>query len=109
MKSLLLVAAVLTVGTVAFVGFTDGPNDEGVFHPDHSRVFNSFQDATSERVGEVSSVAPDSECKQIEANKWRCYRRWAPVGRPGAALILEADLNVYDERVVVGAISRVPD
>lgn len=82
-----------------------------MFHPDHSRVFNGFQDAASDLVGGdgVGSVPPDSECKQVEDTAWRCYRRWAPPGNPDAAEILQADVDVYEDRVVVGEISRLPD
>jgi hypothetical protein len=106
MKMALMAIALSAIGLATL---TVGPQDDGVFHPDHSRVFNNFQDATSALVGDVSSVPPDSECKQTHESKWRCYRRWAPVGQPEAAEMLQADVDVYEQRVVVGTISRVPD
>ena len=90
MKLVLVVATLVVAGSFAFMALTGGPSDEGAFHPDHTRVFNGFQDATSELVGEVSSVEPDSNPKQINDSKWRCYRRWAPVGRPAAAEIIRS-------------------
>jgi hypothetical protein len=106
----LVVLLLLGGGAVVFPG-AFGPSEEGVFHPDHTRVFNGFQDATSDLVGGdgLSGVPPDSECKQVDDTAWRCYRRWAPVGHPGAAEILQSEVNVYDERVVIGEISRMLD
>lgn len=88
-----------------------GPSKDGVFHPDHGRVSNEFQTTTSRIVGGggVSSVEPDSECKQTADTVWRCYRRWALVNHPEAAEVLQGDVNVYEDRVVVGSIERVPD
>ena len=96
------------VGMVALVAF-DRPNDEGIWHPDHTRVFNGFQSGIRPITGGVSSVEPDSECKQIEDSLWRCYSRWAPVGEPGAVEILEGDVTVYDDRIVVGEVTRTPE
>lgn len=109
----LLAVVVLLVGgsAVLFVFDPLDPSEEGRFHPDHTKVFNEFQDAVSAFVGGdgVSSVPPDSECKQTDDDSWRCYRRWAPVGHPEAAEVLEANVEVYEDRVVVGQISRTPD
>jgi hypothetical protein len=107
LAALLLLAAVF-VGGVAWTHRT--PKDDA-FDPDYNRVFNGFQQSTSELVGGdgVSSVEPDSDCKRVEDTRWRCYRRWAPVGHPEAAEILQADVNVYQDRVVVGTVSRTPD
>ena len=113
MKQILISIGVLVAigGGAAWFLIPDGPPEEGRFHPDYTRVFNGFQEATSAAVGGngVSSVQPDSECKQLEEHSWRCYRRWAPVGNPQAAEMLQADVDVYDDRVVVGEISRTPD
>ena len=112
MKVVLALVALLLVGGGAIVlSGVLGPSEEGVFHPDHTRVSNGFQDATSDLVGGdgASSVPPDSECKQVDDTTWRCYRRWAPVGHPDAAEILQSDVNVYNDRVVVGEISRMRD
>ena len=82
---------------------------DNAFDSDYVRVSNGFQMATSKVVGEVSSVETDSECSKIDESRWRCYRRWAPVGQPDAVEVLEAQVNVYEQRVVVGHISRTPD
>jgi len=104
----ILVLAAALAGGVAWAH--RAPQDD-VFNPDHDRVFNGFQQATSDLVGGggVSSVEPDSDCKQVADTQWRCFRRWAPVGHPDAAQVLEADVDVYRDRVVVGTISRSPD
>lgn len=109
MRVLLGVLAGLVATALAFVLLSAEPREDGVFHPDHSRVFNGFQEAASDLVGDVSSVPPDSECRQVDSSTWRCYRRWAPIGRPDGAEILEAEVNVYEDRVVVGRITRQPD
>lgn len=112
MRAMIAVGALLLVGAfAALVSGVLGPSEEGVFHPDHTRVMSGFQDAASELVGGggVSSVPPESECKQVDEATWRCYRRWAPLGKPGAAEILQADVNVYPDRVVVGEVDRLPD
>lgn len=111
MKWLIAGVALLVGGGAVALAGVNRPSDEDVFHPDHTRVFNGFQKATSDLVGGdgVSSVPPDSECKQVAESLWRCYRRWAPAGNPGAAEILEADVNVYDDRIVVGEIGRTAD
>ncbi|HET7690493.1 MAG TPA: hypothetical protein VFK41_08950 [Nocardioidaceae bacterium] len=97
---------------LALTFFQQGQEPQSdAFDPDHSRVFNGFQQSTSVVLGNkgVSSVEPDSECKRLEKLTWRCYRRWAPVGHPDQAQIIQADVNVYDDRVVVGEIERIPD
>jgi hypothetical protein len=106
-----LMGLVVAGGIAIAVIDQQGSSQDGVFHPDHSEVFNEFQRATSELVGNdgVSSVPPDSECKQIEETTWRCYRRWAPVDQPEAVEILQADVEVYEDRVVVGEVSRSLD
>jgi len=110
-KLLLGGAALVFVGVAVVGSGVLGPSEEGVFHPDHSRVFNEFQSKTSQLVGGggVSSVDPVSECKQTADTVWRCYRRWAPVDEPEAAEVLQGDVNVYEDRVVVGQIERTPD
>lgn len=60
-KVVLALVALLVVGGGAIVlSGVLGPSEEGMFHPDHTRVFNGFQDATSDLVGGdgVSSVPP---------------------------------------------------
>lgn len=105
-KVMLVLVALLLVGggAIVFSGVL-GPSEKGVFHPDHPRVCNGFQDATSKLVGgDGASIVPhDSECMQVDDAAWRCYRRWAPVGHPEADEILQSDVNVYDGRVVVGS------
>jgi hypothetical protein len=94
----------------AFVVIDRSPEDDR-FHSDYARVFNGFQSAASDLLGNggAGSVAPDSDCRQLDASTWRCYRRWAPIERPTAVKVLEAEVSVYDDRVVVGRISRRPD
>jgi hypothetical protein len=109
MRRALAVLALLAVGGLILYVVSDEPPDDGVFHPDYTRVFNEFQTSVSALVGQVSSVPQDSECKRVADARWRCYRRWAPPGQPNEARIFEADVNVYQERVVVGEVSRVRD
>lgn len=109
--NLMVSLLVLSLLGIAAFFVLDRPPEDDRFHPDYSRVFNGFQSAASDLLGNggVGSVAPDSDCRQLDASTWRCYRRWAPVDRPTAVEVLEAEVSVYDDRVVVGRISRRPD
>lgn len=110
-KIAILLPVVAVSGIASFLLLDDRPPEDDRFHPDHTRVFNGFQDAASELLGGggVGSVPPDSDCRQLNESTWRCYRRWAPVGQPNAAEVLEAEVSVYDDRVVVGRITRRSD
>lgn len=109
-KIAILLPVVVASGLAGFVLIDQSPDDDS-FHPDHTRVFNGFQEAASALLGGggVGSVPPDSDCRRLDESTWRCYRRWAPVGQPNAPEVLSAEVSVYDDRVVVGRISRRPD
>lgn len=107
----LVALALLGLGGFWILTLNGSKEQGGWSDPDYTRVFNGFQQASSAIVGNggVGSVEPDSECKLIDDTTWRCYRRWAPVGHPEKAELLQGDVDVYQDRVVVGPVSRTPD
>jgi hypothetical protein len=68
-------------------------------------VSNAFWDEVA--VGKAgSSVEPESNCKELAKQEFRCYARWAPVGHVDV-LTYEGTVNVYpDGRIIVSGLTR---
>ena len=71
-------------------------------------VSNAFWDKVA--VGKAgSSVEPESNCKEIGEQEFRCYARWAPVSQD-EVFTYEGTVNVYpDGKIVVSELSRQPE
>lgn len=56
-----------------------------------------------------SSVEPDSTCKEVGRQEYRCYARWAPIGQE-RVFIHEGTVNVYpDGKIIVSDFGREPE
>jgi hypothetical protein len=71
-------------------------------------VSNAFWDQVA--VGDPgSTVDPESNCKEIGKQEFRCYARWAPTGQ-AEVFTYEGIVNVSpDGKVVVSDLSRQPE
>jgi hypothetical protein len=73
-----------------------------------AEVTNAFWDEVA--VGKAgSSVEPESNCKELAKQEFRCYARWAPVGQV-SVFTYEGTVNVYpDGRIIVSDLTRRPE
>jgi hypothetical protein len=103
----LLAIGIAAVGGVSgfLIAGADGSEPVAPWGEGPPEVSNAFWEKVA--VGNAgSSVEPESNCKEIGKQEFRCYARWAPVGE-GGVFTYEGTVNVYpDGNIVVSEFSR---
>ena len=109
MRWLLVVGCLLLGGVAGFViDGADGAEPDALWGHGPPEVSNAFWNKVAVGVA-GSSVEPESNCKEIGKQEYRCYARWSPVGQRDV-FTYEGTVNVYpDGKVVVSDFARQPE
>lgn len=92
-------------GAGYWLGLENGPS-EPPWPP--AEVNNAFWDAVTAQSTPSSDVAPQSDCKEVGTDTYRCYAVWAPTDEH-TTFVFQGDVNVYpDGRVVVSKVTKEP-
>jgi hypothetical protein len=109
MRWLVVMCALLVGGVTGYVIGGNGTSEPAAPWGDGpAEVSNAFWDRVA--VGDGgSSVEPESSCKEIGIQQYRCYARWAPTGQD-KVFTYEGTVNVYpDGKIVVSEFGREPE